>query len=186
MNKKIVMLPFFALFFSICSAPDLSDIVWKTNEKFALSEIKRWVWEIEFARWKNDLGFKESSGDWTIYNRNGCIGTYQFRIATIEHLGYKGITFEKFKSNPEIFPPELQEEVFRALIKKNAHDLKKFEKYIGLTVKGVLITRSGLLAAAHLGGIIGVKSFLLLDKNVMDMNGTSVRDYLIKFQGYDI
>jgi len=186
MSKKIVILTILIFIFNLCTAPNLSDKLKENHKKFAISEIKRWEWEKEFDRWKKDLGFKESSRDWTIYNEIGCIGTYQFQVATLEFLGYSGITFEKFKTNPEIFPAELQEEVLRALISYNERALKQFEQYIGQTIRGVLITQSGLLAAAHLGGIGGVKSFLINNKNPHDMFGTSVSDYLQKFQGYNI
>ena len=186
MNKKIVILTILIFIFKLCTAPNLSDEIKENNKKFVISEMKRWEWEKEFNRWKKDLGFKESSGEWTIYNKIGCIGTYQFQVATLEYLGYSGITFEKFKTNPEIFPAELQEEALRALISYNGLALKQFEQYIGQTIRGVLITRSGLLAAAHLGGIGGVKSFLINNKNSQDMYGTSIRDYLQLFQGYNI
>jgi hypothetical protein len=185
MSKRIIILTILIFIFKLCTAPNLSDTLKENHKQFALFEIKRWESEKEFNRWKKDLGFKESSGEWTIYNKIGCIGTYQFRIATLEYLGYYGITFEKFKTNPEIFPPELQEEAFRSLISFNELALKQFEQYIGQTIRGVLITRSGLLAAAHLGGIGGVKSFLNNKKNMKDMNGTSISDYLLKFQGYN-
>jgi hypothetical protein len=186
MIKKIVILTILIFIFHLCSAPNLSDILKESQKKYVISEMKRWAWEKEFNRWKEDLGFKESGGDWTKYNKIGCIGTYQFRVATLECLGFKGITFNKFKTNPEIFSPELQEEALRALIRANELALKQFEQYIGQTIGGVLITRSGLLAAAHLGGIGGVKKFLENNKNPLDSNGTSIGDYLQKFHRYNI
>lgn len=186
MSKKIVILTFLIFIFNLCSAPILYYELKENQKKTAISEIERWAWEKEFSRWKKDLGFTESNGNWANYNIIGCIGTYQFQVATLECLGYYGITYEKFKANPEIFPAELQEEAIRALVSFNEHALEEFDHYIGKTIGGVLITKSGLLAAAHLGGIGGVKSFLVNSRNAEDMNGTSIRDYLLKFRGYNI
>ena len=115
------------------------------------------------------------------------MGLYQFKQSTLERLGFYGITPEEFEKNPNIFPIELQEEALKALIKTNATDLKEiFNDYIGQTIKGVKITKSGLLAAAHLAGVGGVEKFLKEDKNPKDKNGTSVACYLKKFENYNI
>jgi hypothetical protein len=186
MSKTIIMLTTLIFVFGITAAPNLPDKQNLMNRNYAVSEIKRMEWEREFKRWKNDLAFKESGGDWTSYNSKGCIGMYQFKIITLRQLGYSEITFGKFRSDPGIFSEVLQEEALRALISVNTIALRRFEPYIGQTIGGVLITRSGLLAATHLGGIRSVRLFLTRNKNMKDSNGTSIRQYLIKFQGYKI
>ena len=54
----------------------------------------------------------------------------------------------------------MQEKAFDALLSINKWELRKeIRKYAGKTIKGVEITESGLLAAAHLGGAGSVKTF---------------------------
>ena len=59
-------------------------------------------------------------------------------------------------------------------------------KYIGCTINGVKITKSGLLAAAHLSGAGNVKSFLNggID-DFKDGNGTKLTTYLKEFSNYN-
>jgi hypothetical protein len=139
--------------------------------------------ESEFNRFIADLGRRESGNNWKSVNIIGCFGE-----STVHYLGYKQVTLEKFKKNPEVFPPELQRKAMVSLIKVNMALLKDYENYIGETVNGVLITRSGMIAAAHLGGAKSVKLFLTsggrLDKE--DTLGTAVSNYMRKFSFYDI
>jgi len=66
--------------------------------------------------------------------------------------------------------------------------LKDYEQYIGKTIRGVTVTKSGMIAAAHLGGAKSVRLFLTsggkLDKE--DTLGTAVSNYMKKFSFYDI
>ena len=144
--------------------------------------------ELEFNRFINDLGHRESGNNWLSVNCIGCFGEWQFAESTIHYLGYKHVTLKKFKKNPEIFPPELQRKVLESLIKVNLVLMKDYEDFIGETIKGVPVTRSGMIAAAHLGGARSVKLFLAsngkLDKE--DVLGTSVSNYMRKFSFYDI
>jgi hypothetical protein len=71
--------------------------------------------------------------------------------------------------------------------------LYKLDKYIGETIGGVHITESGIIAAAHLKGFgskkyPGINHFLRSggETNGEDAFGTSVSDYLRKFQDYDL
>ena len=98
------------------------------------------------------------------------------------------MTLKKFRKNPEVFPPELQRKALESLIKVNMALLKDYEQYIGQTINGVLVTRSGMIAGAHLGGAKSVRLFLTsggkLDKK--DTLGTAVSNYMKKFSFYDI
>ena len=114
------------------------------------------------------------------------MGKYQFTTATLELLGYHGITPERFRSDPTVFPEVMQERALRDLIAHNLHYLSKFTQYIGQVVNGVRITRAGLIAASHLGGIGGVQRFLTSGHNACDMNGSSIQKYLKEFQGYSV
>jgi hypothetical protein len=150
-------------------------------------------WELrhkksEFNRFVADLGRRESGNNWLSVNSIGCFGEWQFKESTLHYLGFRQITLRKFKKDPDIFPRELQRKVLGALIKVNEALLKDYESYIGDTIRGVIVTKSGLLAAAHLGGARSVKLFLSsggrMDKE--DSLGTSVSNYMKKFSFYDI
>jgi len=144
--------------------------------------------ESEFNRFIADLGRRESGNNWKSVNIIGCFGEWQFKESTIHYLGFKQVTLKKFKKNPEVFPPELQRKALESLIKVNMALLKDYERYIGQTINGLLVTRSGMIAAAHLGGARSVKLFLTsggrLDKE--DTLGTAISNYMRKFSFYDI
>ena len=134
-----------------------------------------------YVGFKEALGFKESSGSYTVVNRFGYMGKYQFSKSTLKMIGiYNSSTF--------IEDASLQEKAFQAYTSRNKwilrRDIKRFDgRYIG----GVKVTESGILAAAHLAGAGNVKKFLRSfgAEGFEDANGTSIRHYLKKFSGYD-
>jgi hypothetical protein len=142
--------------------------------------------EINFKMFISHLGLIESSNNWKIVNSIGMIGKYQFAQKTLENLGYYGITPEKFKANPDIFPEAMQEQALRDLIRYNERCLRKFTSFIGQIINGTLITKAGLLGAAHLAGVGGVMRFLTSSHNARDCNGASVQRYLTEFQSYSV
>ena len=109
------------------------------------------------------------------------MGKYQFGRSTLKGLGFK-VTKQEFLNNPQ-----LQEEAMMALL---LHNKEKLQKYIdvfdGQTVNGMLITESGILAAAHLGGQGSEKRYFKNGKVFRDGNGTKITSYMHKFSGYDI
>lgn len=141
--------------------------------------------EINFKLFASHLGLLESSGDWKVVNSLGAIGKYQFMPSTLEKLGYH-ITPEAFKADPSIFTEKMQEQALRDLIQNNSRCLKKFVQYIGQVINGTLITKAGLLGAAHLAGVGGVEKFLTSNHNATDRNGTSVQHYLNEFSKYSV
>jgi hypothetical protein len=184
--KRAIIITILIFILKTSIAPPVPEYIKEQRKLYAIAEIERRAYEKEFDEWKKAMAFKESSDNWMAYNSIGCIGSYQFCIATLEGLGFHGITVEKFKRDPSIFSQELQDEALMALIRANELSLKRFDDYIGTTVKGVLITRSGLIAAAHLGGVGGVERFLTSSGNPADMNGTSVKDYMQDFSQFNI
>ncbi len=62
---------------------------------------------------------------------------------------------------------------------------RSIEEYIGQERKGVIITRSGILAGAHLTGAMGVTNLLLKNEDSSDENGTSILVYLKEFASFD-
>jgi hypothetical protein len=141
------------------------------------------------------LGMFESNMDYTVYNEINALGCWQFIPGTMKFFGYGHITPAKFKANPNIFPQELQREVLQKKINYDIDILtsqywrKKstnyFEKYVGTTINGVKVTRFGILAMAHLGGVGGAIRFFDKAENPADINGTRLFDYLKKFSQYD-
>jgi len=125
---------------------------------------------------------RESSNDYTIVNKWGYMGKYQFGRSTLDALGYSHITNEEFLSTPFI-----QEEAMMKLLQSNKYILRReIRRYSGTAVNGVYITESGLLAAAHLAGPGNVKMFLKDNINVRDGFGTSLVNYLDYFSNYKI
>ena len=127
------------------------------------------------------VGFRESGNRYDITNKWGYMGKYQFGKSTLKGLGFK-VTKKEFLSNPQ-----LQEEAMMALL---LHNKEKLQKYIdifdGQTINGMLITESGILAAAHLGGQGSVKRYFKNGKVFKDGYGTKITSYMDKFSGYDI
>jgi len=131
---------------------------------------------------KEALAFKESQGRYTVINRYGYIGKYQFGKGTLKLIGIHNA--DKFAKDPA-----LQERAFLANLSRNKWILRKdikssAKKYIN----GVLITESGILAAAHLVGPGAVKKFLRSSgkKTFSDGFGTTIEEYMQKFKSFDV
>jgi hypothetical protein len=184
-----VFLTFIFIFIShICIAP-IIDFRLEMLKFRSLSEyVEKKYHESEFSRFINDLGYRESGNNWLSINRIGCFGEWQFGESTLQYLGYKKITLKKFKANPDIFPRELQLKALKTLIRVNLILLMDYEYFIGDSIKGVEITKSGMIAASHLGGAGSLMKFLNSNGKVnkKDVLGTSIYDYLKKFCCYDL
>ena len=144
--------------------------------------------QAEFTRFINDLGRRESGNNWMSVNCIGCFGEWQFAESTLHYLGYENVTLRNFMRDPDVFPRELQRSALESLIKVNLAILRKYECYIGDTINGVIITKSGMIAASHLGGAQSLMLFLSSEGriNKTDVLGTSVCDYMKKFNSYDL
>ena len=134
-----------------------------------------------FVGFKEALAFKESRGDYSSVNTFGYLGKYQFGKETLKMIGIH---------NPAQFlrNPVLQEKAFIANAARNKWILRRdIKNFVGKRVNGVLVTESGILAAAHLAGPGSVKEYLRsygLD-NFADGYGTTVEYYMKRFSGYD-
>ena len=183
---------FFTLMFvslsGICTAPSIGYRIKMDNFNRLDEYVRRKHFESEFSRFIKDLGFSESGNNWQSVNRIGCFGEWQFSEKTLQHLGHKNITVRKFKSDPKVFPPDLQLKVLKSLIKMNMVYLRNYDHFVGDTIRGVIITRSGMIAACHLGGPTSLKLFLNSKGRInrQDAFGTSMADYLRKFSYYDL
>ncbi len=135
-----------------------------------------------FVGFKEALAFKESQGDYFTINTLGYLGKYQFGVGTLQLMGVYNAT--KFLNDPT-----LQEKVFRTNLSRNKWILRKdIQRFSGKRIKGIEITESGILAAAHLAGPGNVKKFLRSygEWEVEDAYGTSIFHYLEQFSGYDV
>jgi len=132
------------------------------------------------SKFLEDLGFRESSGNYKAVNQYGYLGKYQFGRKTLNALGYEDVSNREFLSNPSI-----QEQAMKDLLLHNKKILKKYiQKYHGKELNGVVITESGILAAAHLAGPGNVKKFFRKGYEFHDGNGTKMTSYMVKFSGY--
>ena len=132
------------------------------------------------SKFLEDIGMRESSGNYKAVNQFGYLGKYQFGRRTLDALGYDNVSNREFLENES-----LQEEAMYALLTHNRKVLRRqISKYVGTTVAGVYITESGLLAAAHLAGPGNVRKFLRKGYEFKDGNGTKMTSYIIKFSNY--
>jgi hypothetical protein len=147
----------------------------------------------ELARFLDSLRWHETgdntyypyhgfNNQWVIVNSLGAKGAYQMTDIALKDIGYTGTTYQFLHSK------QLQNDLAVKYLKRNKQLLNiyvKYEKYIGQTIHGVLITESGLFAASWLAGFKGVGSFLKSGYNATDGNET-VRSYLKKFQNFNL
>lgn len=134
-----------------------------------------------YIGFREALAFSESSGNYFITNSYGYLGKYQFGIGTLQLIGI-------YNASHFLSTPELQEDAFRANLSRNKWILRReISRYAGKRIKGVEITESGILAAAHLAGAGNVKKYLYSggSEDVVDAFGTSITRYLSKFKGFD-
>ena len=134
-----------------------------------------------FIAYKEALAFKESQGKYKKVNTLGYMGKYQFGKSTLQSIGV-------YDHHAFINNPKMQERAFIALLAKNKYELRDvIKKYDGKVVRGILITESGILAAAHLGGVGSVKKYFRSNGRTAkkDSYGTSIESYMKKFAGYE-
>ena len=95
---------------------------------------------------------------------------------------------QKIPERSDIFPRELQLEALKGLIKVNMSYLRNYQHFIGDTINNVVITKSGMIAASHLGGAGSLMRFLNSEGKInrKDVLGTSIGDYLRKFSSYEL
>lgn len=147
---------------------------------------------------------RESSNDYTVVNTLGFLGAYQFGELALIDLGYytrdgtgannwqdafftgkNGINSKAdFLASPEVQDAAAAEWFALLWSYIRALDL---EFYAGQVLNGVKLTKSGMIAAAHLAGAGGLRSFIESGGTVApgDAYGTSLVDYLTLFEGYE-
>ena len=134
-----------------------------------------------FVGFKEAFAFKESRGNYFTVNTHGYLGKYQFGKNTLKLIGI-------YNTNKFLSDPKLQEKAFIANTARNKWILRRdIKRFVGKIVGGVLITESGILAAAHLAGPGSVKKFLRSYGAIgfADAYGTTIKSYMKRFSGYD-
>ncbi len=157
-------------------------VLLKVNESYIPNRIVR-SQPTELEKFLTHMAYRESDNTPHAVNRFGMLGKYQFSPSTIRVLGYR-VNKNQFLTNPE-----LQDSVMVAYLRANNKELNSLiSKYENKVVKGVKVTRSGVLAAAHLAGSTNVKLFFQnADWNGRtDANGTSIREYMQTFAIYNL
>lgn len=153
----------------------------------------------------NDLGARESGGNYQAFNKYGYAGKYQMGESALIDAGYYTKVSRiynndwsgKFTGKDNVFSikdflnnPKAQENAQIIFKRKQWNYLKALgaDKYAGKTINGYQITPSGLLAGAHLKGAVAVNAYLKSNgqNNPKDAFGTSIESYIKKFGGYDV
>lgn len=156
--------------------PSLNKLAYKDNSHSVL------YFKNDFLGFKEALAFRESQGRYKIVNKFGFLGKYQFAEGTLALVGV-------YDTQEFLNSPLLQEKAFIANLSRNKWVLRKYIKaYAGKNIGGVHITESGILAAAHLAGPRSVKKYLNSQGKYefKDGFGTSIKEYLLKFNAYDV
>lgn len=141
----------------------------------------------DLSAFLNDLATVESSNDHTNISKYNMLGKYQFTWTTAKrHLkkwGLDTISCKEFLNRPE-----LQDSVMLSNMALNEKILKKYIlKFSGTIVDGVLVTRSGILAAAQFGPGKVIEFFTRRGRFTMcDANGVHVKTYIDGFKSYKL
>lgn len=148
----------------------------------------------QFLEW---LAQRESSGIYGAVSSSGSyLGRYQMGAGALTDAGFKengswttlakkyGITDNaSFLSSPQ--GQEVAIRLFHAKLWKQLVHYGA-ESVIGDSYIGVTITKSGLLAAAHLVGALGIMTAIRNNTTIADANGTTAKRYMSELMGYDI
>jgi len=156
---------------------------------------------LPYTKFLTKLAFKESSNTWDTVQyvtKNDkkipvYVGKYQFGNIAFRDIKSK-VRVKDFAENPNIWSEAQQDKDILKLLKNNLYYLrhtkwfKGYQHYLGQTINGVEITKSGLLAASHLVGNKSVRKFLKSngEKDVADGNDMKCSDYMRIFSGYEL
>lgn len=153
----------------------------------------------QYMKFREAVGFRESSNNYKAKNQYGYLGKYQFGLARLCDLGLcirkpgtRGYSNNQFKwgfgfnENMFLNNPTLQNEVFDVHIRKHrARVLSAYKSHLNKTINGVKVTLSGAIGCFHLLGEGGFRNFIS-GKDTADANGTKASHYIKLFQGYTI
>jgi hypothetical protein len=153
----------------------------------------------------NTLMLRESSGIASARNKYGFIGLYQMGELALDDAGYynskdgsyaKNDWIGEWRGKDGIY--SLQDFLNNPQVQVNAikayHEviwnkyLKLFYKYEGKVISGITLTKSGMVATAHLVGQAELKKFLSSEGKYIprDANGVPGTEYLQSFADYNL
>jgi len=145
------------------------------------------------------LGFRESSNRYDVVSRHGYMGKYQFGSIALRDIGFydnnnnwteKAMEYGVWNQETFLNNPEAQESAIRMLLNNNWRYAANYGllEYIGTIMNGILITESGLLAAAHLVGIGALNGAIKRGDltSAWDGNNVTAKEYMELFGGYNI
>jgi len=144
--------------------------------------------ENELNKFLESIAVYESGSNYKRWNKWGYIGKYQFGISTRRATGFGYVNFYQFIKYPDIWSEGEQDMAMIILLKKNQLTLQDvIDRNEGKLINGREITKSGILAAAHIAGAGGVRRYFRTNTNYnpKDPFGTSLETYLLYFSGYD-
>ena len=185
MKKYVVLLLFILFLTDKVIAPQTTF----NNDAIEFLENKR---KMEFEcqqlkMWLDSISYYESGSNWRKTNEFGYLGKYQFGRSALRSTGFDHVTYKTFINNPGIWTEYEQDSAMLILMKKNEVYLDSIIKvYNDSVFNNILISKSGILAAAHLAGSSGVKKYFTSNgkSNPKDAYGTTLSYYLNKFSGY--
>lgn len=125
--------------------------------------------------------------EYTLVNKWGYMGKYQFHSSTLRTLGFSKKEIRRYLKDPA-----LQEKAMNRLITWNYNYFEKQGLFdcVGDTINCVVITKEGMLAGAHLLGALAVEHFMWNDGHMgtvkykgvtvykCDGNGTPLTKYM--------
>ena len=122
----------------------------------------------------NELYTGESSRSFDTINNIGALGGWGMMPKTLLWLKIDTANFRQDSVKQVL--------AVQQLIDTNRYQLKLYIKHFsGKSFRGVEITETGILAAAHLAGVTGVKRWFDYGINARDINGASIEGYLKRY-----
>ena len=145
----------------------------------------------------NAIGQRESSNSYTVVNKYGYLGRYQFGLARLSDFGLctrisgsVGYSNKSFRwvapYSEELFlsTPLLQDKIFEVHVAEyQSYISRNFGKHLNSYVNGSWFSLSGAIACCHLLGIGGLRHFVK-GEDTSDANGTMASDYIEEFADY--
>jgi len=138
-----------------------------------------------YEQFKEDLAYRESTNVYDTINTLGYLGLYQIGRSLCKDLG---IDYTDFKENLSDVNPVYQDIILDYSLRVSMNYLGKYTDLINTKVNGIYITKSSMLAAAHLLGHGGFKKWVRNpnSKKLKDSYGTNIIEYINTFSGYDL
>lgn len=159
-----------------------------------------------FDDFKNALAASESGGQpddgYGAQNQRNFLGKWQFGERALADLGYVSRDSDLDDNdysggwtgkdgvnslNDFLSSHTAQDNAIEAYLEKQWGYIRnlKLDDFLGETINGTLVTESGLLAGAHLGGVGGLRDYLRSGGTVnYDDGETAIGDYLDEFGGF--